>query len=237
MKIKANLILMIVLTSLNCCSSKNKAKFSNSKSLETVAFLERNYHDQLTQIEPESDYISQVQKNITQLNFDDMPINEIIYEHVKNEVIYNSIYNLNEMVRITNLLNSDFTLKFIDFSQQKTSDQGVKQFCVTSILQFIENIKINSTNFEKYLSIITNYQPEMQQKILSEFTNVKTIIEIISSEVSFEGNLETILNDQIKANKEIGKIKSAIQNNINNLSNKLDSLSFEIAEASKQHIQ
>lgn len=237
MKIKENLLLLIFLTSLSCSSGEKESQASESEYLDGIASLDRGFQDLLIQIEPESDYISQAQKNITNLNFDDMSTHGIIHSYVKSEISYNSINNLNELVRITILLNSDFTLKFIDFSHQKTSDQGVKQFCITSILQFIENMKININNLEKYLTIITAQQPEMQKKILSKFTDVKTIVDIISSEVSYEGNLETTLNDQTRANKQIVKIKNTFQNNIKNLSSELDSLSFEIAEVSKHYIQ
>ncbi len=231
---KSYYYLILLILFFSCSSSEKSNNELDLEVINAIEELEGTYEDLFKNMEFASLDMVKAHQSVQNLNLQDNSGLNVFYRYSINEVSYNSIRNLNEIVRVVNLLESRFTLSFVKFSRLKTSDQEVKSFCILSIQRFLNQLEQNLINLDKFilLSGKVKFVSKSDNEILNKFLAAKTTLELILKESSLdESNLKDVLGDQEKANLHIKKIEESLDTYIIKLKKELDELVNEISES------
>lgn len=155
-------------------------------------------------------------------------LNNSPYEFIYISTKYQTITTLDELIKVTNLLRSDFTSKFISFCYQSTPDQMIKVFCITSVEQFVIGMKISADNLHLLLKQKDNDSGKINGAF-SHFVDANSTIQKINEVIALGANRDKILNDKNKANMHIRNIKNSLDENLGYLSESLNNLAIELA--------
>ncbi len=225
--VKLGIVLYMFLV-FSSCKNDRPSVIVKEETLRTVEDINSEL---LVSVEAADEIMAEATKSIVGLSYDVPEGNQVFYRYLNSEIKSGTVVNLSALARIANLLNSKFTRDFLRFAHKNTVDLGVKEFCINSMFQFIEGLRIDLEILEKNLELINSLQSSSDQKILFCFNELKGHFEKMKNATKALGTMEEITSDVKKANAQIAAIIKGLDDHTGSFTVALNSLSIVISES------